>query len=129
MLSVDANYSWCDFLVVFDCFATVFLLSFLLICDCFPTEFGRIAHRSKEKAIRAAKLLAEHDVLWLEEPTLPDDFKGYARIREEGGLAIAQGENLHTLHEFTTALTTGKIDFPQADASNIGGGQFSMEES
>ena len=76
---------------------------------------------SKEKAIRAAKELQKHDVLWLEEPTLPDDFLGYARIREEGGLAVAQGENLHTLHEFTTALTLGKIDFPQPDASNIGG--------
>ena len=53
---------------------------------------------SKEKAIRAAKELQKHDVLWLEEPTLPDDFLGYARIREEGGLAVAQGENLHTLH-------------------------------
>jgi L-alanine-DL-glutamate epimerase-like enolase superfamily enzyme len=57
---------------------------------------------SKEKAIRAAKLLQKYDVLWLEEPTLPDDFSGYARIREEGGLAIAQGENLHTLHEFVS---------------------------
>ena len=47
--------------------------------------------------------------------------QGYARIREEGGLAIAQGENLHTLHEFTHALTRGKVDFPQPDASNIGG--------
>lgn len=47
-------------------------------------------------------------MLWLEEPTLPDDFDGYARIRTEGGLAIAQGENLHTLHEFTHALTRGK---------------------
>ena len=76
---------------------------------------------SVEKSVRAAKLLAEHNVLWLEEPTLPDDFEGYARIREEGGLAIAQGENLHTLHEFTHALTRGKVDFPQPDASNIGG--------
>ena len=30
---------------------------------------------SVEKSVRAAKLLAEHNVLWLEEPTLPDDFE------------------------------------------------------
>jgi L-alanine-DL-glutamate epimerase-like enolase superfamily enzyme len=76
---------------------------------------------SVEKAVRAATQLQQYDVLWLEEPTLPDDFEGYARIRKEGGIAIAQGENLHTLHEFTHALTRGKVDFPMPDASNIGG--------
>lgn len=52
-------------------------------------------------------------MLWLEEPTIPEDWLGYARIRSEGGLAIAQGENLHTLPEFVSALTVGNIDFPQ----------------
>jgi L-alanine-DL-glutamate epimerase-like enolase superfamily enzyme len=74
-----------------------------------------------ETSIRAARALQKFDVLWLEEPTIPDDFAGYDRIRSEGGLAIAQGENLHTLHEFQHALSRGKVDFPQPDASNIGG--------
>jgi L-alanine-DL-glutamate epimerase-like enolase superfamily enzyme len=47
---------------------------------------------SIETAIKAAKLLQQYDVLWLEEPTIPDDYDGYKRISQEGGLAIAAGE-------------------------------------
>ena len=76
---------------------------------------------SVEKAVRAAREMKELDILWLEEPTIPDDYSGYSRIRQEGGIQIAMGENLHTLYEFRDAITIGGIDFPQPDASNIGG--------
>ncbi|WP_438503622.1 mandelate racemase/muconate lactonizing enzyme family protein [Ectobacillus ponti] len=76
---------------------------------------------SLETAIKAAKQLREYNVLWLEEPTIPDDYHGYGRISKEGGLAIAAGENLHTIYEFQNMISRGNIDFPQPDASNIGG--------
>lgn len=60
-------------------------------------------------------------MLWLEEPTIPDDFVGTARVGREGGIAVAGGENLHTLDEFAHAIRLGAIDYPQPDASNIGG--------
>jgi hypothetical protein len=41
---------------------------------------------------------------WLEEPTIPDDIAGHARIVQQGGVPIATGENLHTLHEFTQMI-------------------------
>ncbi len=72
-------------------------------------------------AIKAAKLLKQYDILWLEEPTIPDDYDGYHRISKEGGLAVAAGENLHTVHEFQNMICRGNIDYPQPDASNIGG--------
>jgi L-alanine-DL-glutamate epimerase-like enolase superfamily enzyme len=74
-----------------------------------------------ENAIKAVKLLRPYNALWLEEPTIPDDYDGYNRISKEGGLAIAAGENLHTIYEFQNMITRGNIDFPQPDASNIGG--------
>lgn len=76
---------------------------------------------SIETAIKAARLLRKYNVFWLEEPTIPDDYDGYRRISQEGGLAIAAGENLHTIYEFQNMISRGKIDFPQPDASNIGG--------
>ena len=74
-----------------------------------------------EGAIRAAQQFREHDVYWLEEPTIPDDYKGMARIAAEGGVPIAAGENLHTIYEFRHTIEVGKIAFPEPDVSNIGG--------
>ncbi|MEM7239700.1 MAG: mandelate racemase/muconate lactonizing enzyme family protein, partial [Pseudomonadota bacterium] len=33
-----------------------------------------------DEAIRAAKAFAPYDLLWFEEPIIPDDFKGYGKI-------------------------------------------------
>ena len=74
-----------------------------------------------EQAIRAARHFRECDVFWLEEPTIPDDYQGMARIASEGGLPIAAGENLHTIYEFRHTIETGKVAFPEPDVSNIGG--------
>ena len=74
-----------------------------------------------ERAIRAAQKFHDFDVYWLEEPTIPDDYKGMARIAAEGGLPIAAGENLHTIYEFRHTIEMGKVAFPEPDVSNIGG--------
>ncbi|GIV80031.1 MAG: racemase [Litorilinea sp.] len=74
-----------------------------------------------ETAIRTARQLQEYDVYWLEEPTIPDDVAGHARIAQEGGVPIATGENLHTLYEFRQMIQHGGIAFPEPDVTNIGG--------
>ena len=74
-----------------------------------------------DQAIRAAQALAEYRLVWLEEPTIPDDPQGHVRIAREGGLPIAAGENLHTLYEFRNLINTGGVDFPEPDVSNCGG--------
>ncbi len=74
-----------------------------------------------ETAIRAARAFQECDVYWLEEPTIPDDVAGHARIAVEGGVPLASGENLHTIYEFQKMIAEGKISFPEPDVSNCGG--------
>ncbi|EWH10741.1 mandelate racemase/muconate lactonizing protein [Catenovulum agarivorans DS-2] len=74
-----------------------------------------------ETAIRFAKAIEQYDITWFEEPTIPDDYQGYARIAENTSIPLAMGENLHTVYEFNYAIQQAKLGFLQPDASNIGG--------
>ncbi len=74
-----------------------------------------------EEAIRAARALQPYDLTWLEEPIIPDDIAGHARILAQGGIPIAAGENLRTLWEFKNYIAAGAVSYPEPDVTNCGG--------
>ena len=87
----------------------------------FPLMVDANMRWSVDDAIRAARALAPTTPVWLEEPTIPDDVPGHARIVREGGLPIAAGENLRTLHEFRALIAAGGVTYPEPDVTNCGG--------
>jgi L-alanine-DL-glutamate epimerase-like enolase superfamily enzyme len=87
----------------------------------FPLMADANMRWSVDESIRAARALQDSNLVWLEEPTIPDDVAGHARIVREGGLPIATGENLHTLHEFKQMIEAGGVTFPEPDVTNCGG--------
>jgi L-alanine-DL-glutamate epimerase-like enolase superfamily enzyme len=92
-----------------------------MLGDGFPLMADANMKWSVDEAIRAARALTPFNLVWLEEPTIPDDVAGHARIAIEGGLPVATGENMRTIWEFRQMIVDGKISFPEPDVTNCGG--------
>jgi L-alanine-DL-glutamate epimerase-like enolase superfamily enzyme len=87
----------------------------------FPLMIDANMRWTVDEAIRAARAFAPYDPLWLEEPIVPDDVAGHARVLREGGLPIAAGENLRTIWDFRHLIASGGVSFPEPDVTNCGG--------
>jgi D-galactarolactone cycloisomerase len=72
-------------------------------------------------ALATAVMLADHDVAWFEEPLPPDDFDGYAELRNRAAVPIAGGEVLCRRQEFARFLRAGAVDIVQPDTTKGGG--------
>jgi len=72
-------------------------------------------------ALRLGRALEEYDLLWFEEPVVPEDIRGYAELRERLSMPIAGGENEHTLYGFRELLSAGAVDIAQPDIGSCGG--------
>jgi L-rhamnonate dehydratase len=58
---------------------------------------------------------------WLEEPLIPDDIPGMARIRSAVSTPIAAGEHEATRYGFRDLVTAGAVDILQPDVNRLGG--------
>lgn len=80
-----------------------------------------------EEALSRGRRLAAHDLYWLEEPTIPEDVPGHARLGRALGVPIAVGESLHSPHEFRRYVEEGAVDVVQIDPITNGGITVSRE--
>ncbi len=72
-------------------------------------------------ATAKARALAELNLKWLEEPLRqPGDYRGLARLRSDGLVPVAAGENVSTLPDFGQLMDTGAVDFVQPSPAKIG---------
>jgi D-galactarolactone cycloisomerase len=77
---------------------------------------------SVDQAITMARLLQPFKLAWLEEPLWPpENHAGLARIRQEGGVPIAAGENAAGLVDVRAMLDANAVDIIQPSVAKIGG--------
>jgi D-galactarolactone cycloisomerase len=75
----------------------------------------------RAEALRLGQALEEYDLRWYEEPVVPEDLAGYRELRSKLRVAIAGGENEHTLYGFGELLSTRAVDVAQPDIGSCGG--------
>lgn len=75
-----------------------------------------------DEAISMARQMEPYDVTWLEEPiSPPDDYEGLARVRREGGVPIANGENIGNPYDVKWMAAQGAVDIVQPSVVKHGG--------
>jgi L-rhamnonate dehydratase len=72
-------------------------------------------------AIQRARAFEEYNPFWFEEPLLPDDYVGYAKLSAATDLRIAAGEEESERKSFVQLMDVGKIDVVQVDLTRCGG--------
>ena len=72
-------------------------------------------------ALRLARALEHLPLLWLEDPTPPQDLESIARIAERTTTPICTGENLYRLDGFVALVDRGGVDILAPDIQKVGG--------
>lgn len=72
-------------------------------------------------ALRTARMLADYDVFWFEEPLQPDALDDYVELRKNTSIPIAGGEVLTRRQAFQPWLQARAFDIVQPDVTKVGG--------
>lgn len=75
----------------------------------------------RNEALMLGNALSDMGLRWYEEPVVPEDIEGYAELRSRLPMAIAGGENEHSLYGFKALLSAGAVDIVQPDIGSCGG--------
>jgi len=72
-------------------------------------------------ARETAKMLADYDIVWFEEPLPPDDIDGYVELTRISPVPIAAGEVLTRRQSFLPWIERRAVDIIQPDCTKNGG--------
>ena len=74
-------------------------------------------------AIRMIRMLEDAGVnlAWVEEPLMPDDYAGYAKVTAEVNTLISAGEHEFTRYGFREMIDRRTVDIVQLDVNRCGG--------
>jgi L-alanine-DL-glutamate epimerase-like enolase superfamily enzyme len=76
---------------------------------------------SAGEALERGRRLEPFGLYWYEEPTIPEDVAGHARLARELTVPIAVGESLHSPYEFRRYVEERAVDVVQIDPVTNGG--------
>jgi len=76
---------------------------------------------SADEALERGRRLERFNLYWYEEPTIPEDVAGHARLARELSVPIAVGESLHSPHEFRRYVQERAAAVVQIDPVTNGG--------
>ncbi|MDQ4075415.1 MAG: mandelate racemase/muconate lactonizing enzyme family protein [Chloroflexota bacterium] len=82
---------------------------------------------STDEALERGRRLEQYGLYWYEEPTIPEDVAGHARLARELDVPIAIGESLHSPHEFRRYVDEQAVEIVQIDPITNGGITASLE--
>ncbi len=71
--------------------------------------------------ITLARHLEPFRIMWLEDPTPPDNVEALKRVTDASPVPICSGENHYTRHGFRPLITTQAVDILQPDIPKMGG--------
>lgn len=69
----------------------------------------------------AIEVLAQFDLLWVEEPLRSDDTAGYRALHVDCPVPIAMGENMYTKYQFRDVMDARAADILQPNIVRVGG--------
>jgi len=72
-------------------------------------------------AIKLGRALDDFNLRWMEEPVVPEDLKGYRRVRDALDIPIAGGEAEFSMYGFADLIAAGAVDIAQPDICLAGG--------
>ena len=75
----------------------------------------------RNEALTLGRALEQYQLLWYEEPVVPEDRAGYRELRSKLDMPIAGGENEHTLFGFNELFNANAVDIAQPDPGSCGG--------
>lgn len=73
------------------------------------------------QAIRAARMLADVDIAWFEEPMPADDIGAHEELARHSHVPIAVGESLYSQSQFKDYMQQRAASIVQVDVARIGG--------
>jgi L-alanine-DL-glutamate epimerase-like enolase superfamily enzyme len=75
---------------------------------------------TSDQAISVGKKIEKYDVYWIEEPVLPDNFRGYFEVADKLSIRIVGGENHFTRYDLRPFLENPRISILQPDVMRGG---------